>query len=208
MNFDLLSMKKRSILVMKKSSVYLMSLLRAVLQIIGIVLVIRVMNLHINWLIPVYIIVILLLGLFKLGFIDSMLKQAHEEKTGFLDIFAGFYKKPLKAVVSIIIKQFILFLGFLLLYIPGIFAFYRLRFFYYELMKEDKTIMQCLKESNDLMKGNCIELLKIDLSFIGWYLLNLVTLNIASIYVKPFTTITYVEYYEYLKGKKAMLGKE
>ena len=164
------------------------------------------MNLHINWLIPVYIIVILLLGLFKLGFVDSMIKQAHEERSKFLGVFAGFYKKPLKAVISIVIKQFILFLGFLLLYVPGIFAFYRLRFFYYELMKEDKSIVQCLKDSNDLMKGNCIELLKIDLSFMGWYILNFVTVGIASIYAKPFITITYVEYYDYLKGKKEMFG--
>ena len=41
MNFDLLSMKKRSILLMKKRSAYLMSLLRVMLQIAGIILVVR-----------------------------------------------------------------------------------------------------------------------------------------------------------------------
>lgn len=206
MNFDLLSMKKRSKLLMKKGSAYLMSLLRVVLQIAGIIVVVRTLNLHINWLIPIYIFVILLLGLFKLGFIDSMIKQSHEETVGFSGFLAGFYKKPSKAVVSIIVKQLILFIGFLLLYVPGIFAFYRLRFFYYELMNEDKTVIQCLKDSNYLMKGNCIELFKIDLSFLGWYILNFVTVGITSIYAKPFVTITYVEYYDYLKGKKEMFG--
>lgn len=207
MNFDLISMKKRSTTLMKgKWNLYIVSFILTVLQIFGVALIIRTMNSHVKLLLPVYIVVIILVELFRLGFISSMIKRAEEKEVSFIELFAGFYKNPIKALLSILLKQIILFVGFLLLYVPGLIAFYRLRFFYYELMDEEKSIGKCLKDSMDLMKGNCIELFKIDLSFIGWYLLNLITLGISSVYVKPFTTITYVEYYKYLKGKKEMFS--
>ena len=209
MNFDLSSMKKRSTTLLKgKWNLYLVSFIFTVLQILGVVLIIRTMNLHVKLLLPVYIVVVIFFFFFRLGFISSIIKRATEKEVGFIELFAGFCKNPIKALLSVLLKQIILFVGFLLLYVPGVIAFYRLRFFYYELMNEEKSIGKCLKDSMDLMKGNCIELFKIDLSFIGWYLLNLITLGIASVYVKPFTTITYVEYYEYLKGKKEMFSEE
>ena len=200
-------MRKRSVVLTKgKWSLYLMSLIFTVLQFAGFVLTVRTLNLHTDLLLPVYIIIVVITDLFRMGFISSMIQRSEEKETSFAEFFSGFCKKPIKAILSILIKQIIISVGVLFFIVPGVIAFYRLRFFYYELMSEEKSIGKCLTDSMDLMRGNCIELFKIDLSFAGWYILNIITMGIVSIYVKPFTTITYAEYYEYLKGTKAILS--
>ena len=51
------------------------------------------------------------------------------------------------------------------------------------------------------MKGHYIELIKIDLSMLGWLLLYIITAGIAGIYVLPYASMLYAEFYDYIKGQ-------
>ncbi|EOS81641.1 hypothetical protein C817_00370 [Dorea sp. 5-2] len=206
MDFDLLSMKRRTKEIMKGAglNIWLVSLTITILGVISLIYEIRIWNLTAKYFLGFFLVRTLIIEIFNLGYIKCMLKISNEENGQFVEIFYGFYNNLFKNLVVIILKQIILWVGFVLLYIPGIIAFYKLRFLYYELMSSDKSIGACFKESWNLMRGHCVELFKIDLSFVGWYVLNVFTLGIASIYVKPLTTITYAEYYDYLKGKKEL----
>ena len=65
-----------------------------------------------------------------------------------------------------------------------------------------KTI-DAIREGKKMMKGHNFELFVLDLSFILWYLLVLITLGIASIYVMPYTTATRANFYLKLKEEQA-----
>jgi len=75
----------------------------------------------------------------------------------------------------------------LLFIIPGIIAAYSYALAPY-LMFEDpsKGINQVIDESTALMRGYKGELFLFDLSFIGWWLLGLVTFGIATLWVGPY----------------------
>lgn len=63
---------------------------------------------------------------------------------------------------------------------------------------EKCTVRQALNISKIITKGYKWELFKMFLSFIGWYILNILTLKISSIWVKPYISMTKVNAYHSL----------
>lgn len=81
------------------------------------------------------------------------------------------------------------------LLIPAVRAFYGYRQAVYLMLDNPRlNAMQCLKASSQLMEGRKWELFKLDLSFLGWYLLCLIPL--VTIWVLPFTNVCYAGYYD------------
>ena len=64
----------------------------------------------------------------------------------------------------------------------------------------DMTPSQCISASKAMMKGRRWELFVLNLSFILWYLLVVVTFGIAIIYVGPYVSVTLTNYYHRIKG--------
>ena len=64
----------------------------------------------------------------------------------------------------------------------------------------DYTPTQCINASKAMMKGRRVELFVLGLSFIPWILLIMVTFGIAAIYVGPYMTLTFTNYYHRIKG--------
>lgn len=208
MDFDVLSMRKRTKEIMKSANpnVLMLSVIPTLVLFLEIVYGIRIINLSPEKFIVSYIIGIIIMEVCKIGYIGCTMNIVYEKESKWTELFEGFYKNTIKNLIIVLLKQVILIVGFVLLYIPGIILFYKLRFLYYELVSENKPIVQAFKDSMELMKGHSIELFKIDAVFVGWYILNIVTLGLASVYVRPLTTITYVEYYDYLKAKKKIFN--
>ena len=78
---------------------------------------------------------------------------------------------------------------------PAVRAFYGYRQAVYLMLDNPRlNAMQCLKASAQLMEGRKWELFKLDLSFIGWYLLCLIPL--VTIWVLPFTNVCYAGFYD------------
>ncbi len=85
----------------------------------------------------------------------------------------------------------------LLLIIPGIIASYRYRMAMYIIHDDPEVgIMEAIRKSKQMMVGHKMDLFVLDLSFIGWGLLSVITLGIATLYVGPYVAATQAAFYD------------
>ncbi len=63
------------------------------------------------------------------------------------------------------------------------------------------TPLQCIKLSNKMMKGHKFDLFYLYLSFIGWYLLGLLTLCIGYLWLAPYVQTSVASFYEDVKAQ-------
>ena len=135
----------------------------------------------------------------ELGFVGYTLRVINRQPAGISDLFA-YARLFLKAWgLSFMIGLFVG-LWSLLFWIPGIIASYRYSQAYYILAENpEKGIMDCIRESKSMMIGHKMDKFILDLSFIPWYLLTIVTCGIASIYVTPYTSVTNAAFYNTLR---------
>ena len=123
------------------------------------------------------------------------------------DLLLGFKSGNfLRAVVGAIYYGLFVFLWSLLFWIPGIIKSiaYSQMFF---LMVDDPKLepADAQKKSIKLMDGHKMEYFVLQLSFIPWILLVIVTFGLASIYVNPYMQASYAAFYDALVAKKAPL---
>ena len=64
-----------------------------------------------------------------------------------------------------------------------------------------KPALECIDESKKMMDGHKMDLFIFQLSFIGWWLLCIVTLGIATIWVGPYMAVSMVNFYNEIKPK-------
>ena len=102
-----------------------------------------------------------------------------------------------RLILCQIIMSVKIFLWSLLFVIPGIVAAYRYRFAYYNLLTDNSlSASGAIALSCQQTRGIKGELLLLDLSFIGWGLLSLLTLDILSIWLTPYMTLSDLAYFE------------
>jgi len=147
---------------------------------------------------------ILLGGVIGLGVSKFVLNLAtNKEEASFNDLFSGFNIYLKTVGLWIVISIIIAFLS-LLLIVPGIIAalMYSQVFF---ILSEDntKSISQCLNESSKMMKGHKGDLFVLYLSFIGWWLVAVITFGIGALYVYPYQQVTSANFYLALKNRQA-----
>ena len=139
------------------------------------------------------------------GFISYCLKINRSQKTDYFDLLNGFLFFVKVILLYLLILIFVL-MWSLLLIIPGIVASYRYRLAYYILLDDPtKGVLQCIIESKLLMNGKKVDLLTIDLSFFGWFILDFAVLfaipfsfaiPIVSIWLSPYLGLTRAAFYE------------
>ena len=108
-----------------------------------------------------------------------------------------------------ILEGIFVFLWCLLFIVPGIIALYKYRMAKYILIEHpEMRIIDCIKESKAMMKGNKGTLFELDLSFIGWYILMLFPYigYIAQIELLPYAETSYVLFYDFISGKPVDYG--
>ena len=131
------------------------------------------------------------------------LKVTREEQTSFSDCIGIFKSKSaVKIILLGIIREVLWVIGACVFIVGIVFPIYWFRFAPYILKDENVSIFKALSESKKLVKGHYAELIKLDISNIIWYAIMLFTWNIAGFYVKPYTSIVYAEFYDYLKACK------
>ncbi|KAA0546116.1 DUF975 family protein [Bacillus sp. BGMRC 2118] len=108
-------------------------------------------------------------------------------------------KVSLKLIVTSIVVGIFVFLWSLLLIIPGIIkglaysqAFYILK------DKPEYGTLQAITESRKLMDGYKWKYFLLQLSFIGWILLSILTLGIGLLWVIPYMNASYAAFYQNL----------
>ena len=134
------------------------------------------------------------------------LKVTREESTQISDAFSGYKEKPIKVFLLGCIRNVLHLIGFCIMGVGFFVPFYMFRMSSYIIKDEDINIFQALGKSKKLMKGHYAELIKLDVSNMGWFLLMIFTAGIAGFYVIPYTSIVYAEFYDYLKAQEEFLN--
>lgn len=146
------------------------------------------------------VIAMLLLGIFvfqplEVGgcrfFIENAYEMPRVEK-----IFIAFKNRHYgKVVLTLFLRGLYIFLWTLLLVIPGIIKSYEYRMIPYLLADcPEMSRKDAFRISKEMMQGQKMNAFILDLSFIGWYILSIVTCGILEIfYVAPYVNATNAE---------------
>ena len=122
--------------------------------------------------------------------------KACRDRQSFDDIALPFYKYYKNATITMFLRDLYVGLWSLLLVIPGIVKSYAYSFVPYLLEDQPNlTYSEVLRKSEEMTRGLKFELFVLDLSFIGWYLLNIITFNLATLFIKPYVQAVKAEVY-------------
>lgn len=126
--------------------------------------------------------------------------KIHPIKDG-LQVFSKKYF--LRVLLIYVISTIFITLWSLLFIIPGIIKSYAYSQAYLiykdrskQLSNEKISSLDCITESKNLMKGHKWRLFVLDLSFIGWGILSVLSLGIGLIWLLPYQNATKVAFYE------------
>lgn len=149
-----------------------------------------------------YIIVgsLLFSGVLTIGMNIILLQISREGASGFERMFDGFRKGLGNNIVASILVQVYTFLWSLLFVIPGIVKSYSYSMTYFILADNpDMTPTEAINESRKMMDGNKWRLFCLDFSFIGWYLLSILTFGVLLLWIAPYNMMAHAEFYESIK---------
>lgn len=141
-------------------------------------------------------------GPFALGSAIFFLRMTRGEQAEVKNVFDGFKENFGNSVGAYILMIIITLLGFLLLIIPGIIALLAMSQTF-RIMKDNPGLgaTEALQKSHEMMKGHRMEYFLLNLSFIGWALLCLLTFGIGFLVLAPYVSATNAVYYDYLSNQ-------
>ena len=144
-----------------------------------------------------------LAGPFQLGLVNFSLKTVRGEEKNTGDLFSGFSNRFGKSVGLFFLQLLYLCLWTMLFYIPGIIKSYSYAMSYYILQDNPEIgVKEAITKSRQMMKGHKWELFVMQLSFIGWILLSIITCRIvAFFFVAPWMNLAYAKFYDSIKDK-------
>ncbi len=127
----------------------------------------------------------------QVGLVLYLVKFINNDKPQFTDIFSKSADFVKDLVIGFLVGLFI-FLWSLLLIIPGIIKAYA-----YSLVPmllgddkyKDLTYMEYITKSREMMKGHKMDYFVLQLSFIGWHLLAILTLGLLELWIVPYQKV-------------------
>ena len=145
---------------------------------------------------------LVLYGPFAFGMASMSLDVVRGKKANIERMFAGFYNFVNTMLLGMLIIVFV-WLWTLLFIIPGIVKSYAYSMSFY-IMHDDPKIApeEARRKSIELMRGYKGKLFCLNVSFIGWILLCMLTLGILSIIVVPYMKIAESAFYEDLVAER------
>lgn len=142
---------------------------------------------------------VLILGPLSLGLSRVLLTVLDEQKIVVEMLFSGFQDFSRSLIAGLLTSLYIS-LWTLLLIVPGIIAALSYSMTYYILAENPEfTASQAIEASKSMMYGHKWRLFELWFSFIGWWLLCLITFGIAFIYVAPYFATARTVFYADLK---------
>ena len=107
-----------------------------------------------------------------------------------------------------LLMNLFIFLWLLLLIVPGIVAAYSYRMVFYILIDNPEIgVMEALRKSKEMMHGYKAKLFCLDLSFIGWGLLCILTFGVGFLWLYPYILTSQTIFYEELRNEHGLLLK-
>lgn len=140
-------------------------------------------------------------GIFDFGICSAMLKNARSGYMELNDVFSGF-KYFVKCGAMYFLMALFQFLWSILFIIPGIIAAYRYSAATYILVDSPElNALDAINRSKELMKGHKMERFVLDLTFLGWAILCVLTCGIGFIWLTPYRQATIANFYRNLIGE-------
>lgn len=137
------------------------------------------------------------------GYLIFFLNLARKANVGKNTLFDGFMSNQyVRLLGTILLYSILVLVGLIILIIPGIILMLMFSQFYF-VMKDNPELkyMDALKMSAKLMKGHLWQFFLLNLSFIGWGLLAMLTFGIGWLWLAPYIYTTCAHYYEDLKSE-------
>lgn len=140
-------------------------------------------------------------GTVQLGYAQYLLKQYDRADFQLNDLFSQFYRFG-QGFAQAFLRGLYILLWSLLFIIPGIIASYSYAMTPF-LMAENPDLRpsEAISLSKDMMDGHKGELFALDLSFFGWILLCVLTLNIGNLWLNPYRNAAYAAFYRELQAQ-------
>lgn len=132
------------------------------------------------------------------GVLVYELKFARGEEVDIKMIF-DYYNKFLPIFAATLLIGLASGIGMIFLIIPGIIIALGLQMTLLIMADGEEDPIACIKKSWNMMNGYKWDYFVFSLSFIGWILLCVVTLGIATIWVAPYIKVSEMLYYDKLK---------
>lgn len=139
-------------------------------------------------------------GPFALGMAGYFIKVSRGQSVEINAIFDGF--KNFGNALGVYILMLLIILGFtLLLIVPGIIAALALSQTY-RIMCDDPSIgiTDAMKKSRDMMNGYKMDYFLLNLSFIGWALLCILTLGLGFLVLAPYVVTSNTIFYNHISS--------
>ena len=135
-------------------------------------------------------------GPLTLGMVAFFLRLIRREPHEVQDIFSGFTRFVPSFLLYLLSAVFV-FLWTLLLIVPGIIAGLRYAMAFYIMNDHPElTAMEAIERSKQMMYGHKWRYFVLQLSFIGWGLLCVLTLGIGLLWLIPYMAATTANFYE------------
>lgn len=157
-------------------------------------------------------VIVVALSIFVLGPVEVGCKRymtiAREVKPQLNEMGFAFKNCYINIVKTMFLRNLYIFLWSLLFVIPGIVKAYEYRMVPYLLAEyPDMASSEAFRISREMMTGNKAEAFVLDLSFIGWNILSVITFGLSSIfYSGPYQMLTNAALYLTLKKMSPSFG--
>ncbi len=134
-------------------------------------------------------------GPIHLGYCTFLLHINDYQKASIGDLFSQM-GNFLKGFLLSLLTSIFIFLWMLLFIIPGIMKSYSYAMAPFILAENpDMSPLEALRQSKEMMQGNRLRLFTLELSFLGWDLLALLTCGIGSLFVNPYRAVAKANFY-------------
>ncbi len=134
------------------------------------------------------------------GLCNYFIKNTYS-KPSFKDAFSGFKVKYGRNIGTLLLVGIKTVLWTFLFIVPGIIKSSEYLIIPY-ILADDPEISSkdAFKKAKQMMMGNKWRLFKLDISFIGWYILCVLTLGIGTFFLLPYSNAAIAEFYVELKN--------
>ena len=139
--------------------------------------------------------------LFIFGIHSYFLKISRNEEVKWEELFSK-TKLFVPALLITLLVSIFVGLWTLLFIVPGIIAAISYSQVYFvKLDNPDMEVMDVLRKSKEIMNGHKMDYFVLQLSFIGWALLGILTLGILYLWLIPYMSVTEANFYNELVKK-------
>lgn len=148
-----------------------------------------------------YIGQLLIDGPMTVGYILFLIVICDYRQADLNNLFKGFDRFVQTMLAGLLVSLAVGF-GTLLLIVPGVIVALGFSMTFFIMIDEpDITGVDAIQASWEMMKGHKWELFCLSCRFIGWSLLCILTLGILWLWIAPYITVAYLDFYRSVKGK-------